>query len=537
MFIRPCYRRKNGKRHAYWALEHTKEGIDRRGQKGKCDTAMKPFREGDVHATFSNIVDKVCQEIDTLDSQYILKASPAELENHYIEKTTITPLVLHVDQQHIESQKTVQLDVSHDFHRAVFPGERAVVPGTQVSIAIPNGGEQNLWRIRPSTFSLSSYLELDVHNDRVVLHFSFPDDSPDTQQRLNGRIEEDMKFLADTVANQCRDVERHNLTAPDHIPARLKAKREKALAAANTVSALGIPIKHRDQPLTYAIPTKRRPSPSSRPPVAVQQYSPEPALSDEDYQHILGALRGMSLVIERNPASFAKLEEEAIRDHFLIQLNGHYDGCATGETFNGAGKTDILIRIADRNVFIGECKFWHGQKQFSEALDQLFGYLTWRECKCALLVFNRNKDSAGVAVKMHEAITARPEHRRTVTHSDSGDSRYIFAKQADLGCEITVTTMIFDMPVSYVRPSRFRPREYRYPAAMPLRPMKGELADELQVPEQRSTTDARDDGDSSPSDILRRGAFREPPLAVDSVRQQRPMQRCHISATQPQHCH
>lgn len=209
---------------------------------------------------------------------------------------------------------------------------------------------------------------------------------------------------------------------------------------------MGIPIKHLDQPLTYTIPTKRRPSPVLRPPVTIQKYSPEPALSEEDYQHILGVLRGMSLVIERNPASFAKLEEEAIRDHFLIQLNGHYEGCATGETFNGIGKTDILIRVADRNVFIGECKFWHGQKLFLEALDQLFGYLTWRDCKCALLIFNRKQDSSGIIAKMHEAITARPEHRRTVMHSDSSESRYIFVKQSDPGREIMVTTMLFDVP-------------------------------------------------------------------------------------------
>jgi hypothetical protein len=408
---------------------------------------MQPFSDGDVHATFSNIVEKVCQEIDALDSQYVLKASPTELEDHFIDKVTVNPLVLHVDQQHIESQRTIKIDVSRDFRRAVMPGRRAVVPATEVAIAIPYDGEQNLWRIRPSTFSLSGYPELDVHDDRIVLHFSFPDDSPEDQQRLKGEIERDIKYLAETVANQRRDVEQHDRTAPDRIRARLKAKREKALAATHAVSALGIPMKRRDQPATYTIPTKRRPSPVKRPAVPTENYAPEPALAEEEYQHILRVLRSMALVIERNPASFETLDEEAIRDNFLLQLNGHYEGCATGETFNRAGKTDILIREADRNAFIAECKFWHGQKQFSEAIDQLLGYLTWRDCKCALLIFNRNKDSVGVVAKMHEVMIARPEHRRTVTQSESGERRYIFVKQDDPGREITVTTMLFDIPL------------------------------------------------------------------------------------------
>jgi hypothetical protein len=408
---------------------------------------MRPFSEGDFSATYHNKVETTCHEIDALDNQYVLKASPTELEDYFIERVTVIPLVLHVDQRHIESQQTVAIDVTRDFRRAVMPGRRAVVSGTRLDIAIPYEGERNLWRIRPSMFSLSGYPEIDVHDDRVVLHFSFPDDSSEDQQRLKTEIENEIKYLAETVANQRRDVDQHNAAAPDRVRARLKNNREKALAATNVVSALGIPIKRRDEPATYTIPTKRRPSPVSRPPVATEKYSPEPALSEGDYQHILGTLRSMSLVIERNPASFAKLEEETIRDHFLIQLNGHYEGCATGETFNGAGKTDILIRIADRNAFIAECKFWHGQKQFSDAIDQILNYLTWRDCKCALLIFNRNKDSGGVVAKMQDAMIARSEHRRTVAKSDNGECRYIFVKQDDPGREITITTMLFDIPV------------------------------------------------------------------------------------------
>jgi hypothetical protein len=78
-------------------------------------------------------------------------------------------------------------------------------------------------------------------------------------------------------------------------------------------------------------------------------------------------------------ASFATLDEESIRNHILLQLNGHYDGAATGETFNSNGKTDILIRMEDIHIFIRLCKFWHGPKAFEEAIDQLPSYLTWRD--------------------------------------------------------------------------------------------------------------------------------------------------------------
>ena len=47
--------------------------------------------------------------------------------------------------------------------------------------------------------------------------------------------------------------------------------------------------------------------------------------------------------------------------------------------FNNLGHTDIIVREDNANLFIAECKIWHGQKQFTDAIDQLFGYVTWRD--------------------------------------------------------------------------------------------------------------------------------------------------------------
>jgi hypothetical protein len=58
---------------------------------------------------------------------------------------------------------------------------------------------------------------------------------------------------------------------------------------------------------------------------------------------------------------------------------------ATGETFNFQGKTDILIRVEAKNVYIAECKFWKGEKTLLATLDQLLSYLSWRDTKAALL--------------------------------------------------------------------------------------------------------------------------------------------------------
>ena len=406
-----------------------------------------PFRDSDTFATFRNLIEKVTQEIQSLDNEYILKASQTELDDYYVDKVTIQPLILHTEQYYIENQTGTQIDVSHDFGRAVFPGERAIVQGTRLDIAIPYEGDPMLWRIRPSTFSLSGYPEIEVRDDSIILSINFPDDSADPE-RLKSEIDRHIQSLADAVQNLNRDVENHNRSAPQTVKSAIQRKRQLAESATGAVVALGIPMKRRDKPLTFTVPAKRRESPARRPKVPTEAYKPEPVLEETEYQHILEVMRSMSLVIERNPDAFASLDEEAIRTHFLLQLNGHYEGSATGETFNASGKTDILIRVENRNIFIAECKFWRGQKAFNEAVDQLLSYLSWRDTKCALLVFNKTKDSATVRQKMHEVMNERPEHRRTVSCDPNGDAMYIFVKGSDPGREIIITTQLYDMPVS-----------------------------------------------------------------------------------------
>ncbi len=403
-----------------------------------------PFREGHAFTFFSDIIEKVTKDIQSLENDYILKASQTELEDFYINEVLINPLILHTDKTNIDNQTGIKIDVSNDFDRLAYFRGNAVVQGTQLDIAIPYEGDSTLWRIRALTSSSGSP-EIEVRNHEIIFTVNFPDDSANPEM-MKSDIDGYIKSLADGVNYLKSDVENHNRSAPESVKSEIQRKRQLAESTVGAVEKLGIPFKRRDQPLTYTAPTERRVSPANRPKVTTEQYKPEPVLEEKEYQYILEIIHGMSQVIERNPGAFATLDEESIRTHFLLQLNGHYKGSATGETFNASGKTDILIRVNDKNIFIAECKFWRGLKVFNDAIDQLLGYLAWRDTKCALIIFNKTKDSSAILQKMHEAMEARSEHIRTPSHTPDGDSRYIFVKESDPGREIIITTQMYDVP-------------------------------------------------------------------------------------------
>ena len=177
---------------------------------------ISPFRTGDTSTLFRNLIEEVIREIRGHDNQYVMNVAPTALEDHYTDKVKIEPLVLHSDQLYIEDQTPEQMDMSHDFRR-VPPGERAVVSGTCLTIAIPFEGSKRLWKIRPSTYSLSGYPEIEIHSDRITLSVTFADDSA-SPERLKLEIDRRIKSLTDTAGHLRNDVDNHNRSAVQQVP-------------------------------------------------------------------------------------------------------------------------------------------------------------------------------------------------------------------------------------------------------------------------------------------------------------------------------
>src|SRR5262249_44879163 len=117
-----------------------------------------------------------------------------------------------------------------------------------------------------------------------------------------------------------------------------------------------------------------------------------------------------------------------------------------GETFNFEGKTDILIREADRNIFIAECKFWRGPATVTSTLDQLLKYLTWRDTKTAIILFNRTGNLSAVLTKIPAVVEAHPNYKRPLAIDGETRFRYVFAHRDDPDRELVITILVFDVP-------------------------------------------------------------------------------------------
>lgn len=168
----------------------------------------------------------------------------------------------------------------------------------------------------------------------------------------------------------------------------------------------------------------------------------EVGLAGDVADAIVEQVRSFALALERSPNTANRLaphDEETLRDVLLFVLNSNWHGLATGETFLGKGKTDILLRWRNRDAFIGECKFWHGEALFDAGLEQLLGrYTVWRDTRVAMLLFIRDRaDVSGVISKAQHRIRA---HTRYIGPGDD-DSSFRLRAQHDAQ-KIVLATLI-----------------------------------------------------------------------------------------------
>jgi len=243
------------------------------------------------------------------------------------------------------------------------------------------------------------------------------------------------------------DVETFNGTLESFVKQLVVQRKKKLLNAQGVVGALGIPIRQRDNlPLTYAVPGIQRKPEIARPKATTEAFKPEPTLPMEEYENILRIIQSMVLVMERSPRALADMREEDFRQHFLVQLNGHYEGQASGETLNYEGKTDILIRADNKSVFIAECKFWGGEIELLKTIDQLLRYTRWRDTKTAILLFNQQKDFSAVLGKIPGIVKSHSCYKRELEKKEETIFRYVFHQRDDSNRELILTIMVFNVP-------------------------------------------------------------------------------------------
>jgi hypothetical protein len=382
------------------------------------------------------------KETDAVGASRLLNTSTDDWCDYLEDKYKLDPLELSESGITVD-QAEAKIDVSGDFRRAVFDrGQPFYITGTQVRFHVPFSGDKDLLQCRSTAWT--TRFPAAVIRDAELVYETADHD----REAVKRQFEQDLALTRQWMGWVNSDIAQFNGKARDLARKHMENRKAKLLKDQGMVVALGYPLRRReDVPTTYAAPVVRKKlveAPTVKP--GTPPFVSEPSLEMARYEEILATLNSMVTAMERSPSTFSHMDEEQLRDFFLVQLNALYEGRATGETFNFEGKTDILIRDNEKNIFIAECKFWKGPASLSGAIDQLLGYASWRDTKTAILLFNRARQFSTVLEKIPGVVTGHSAFKRELGQQGESQFRYILKHRDDPNRELVLAVMAFEVP-------------------------------------------------------------------------------------------
>jgi hypothetical protein len=308
---------------------------------------------------------------------------------------------------------------------------------------IPFSGNKDLLKYKPNPCVLRYETVLISDNAVRFEVINFFDDP----EQIKREADSILNFLQQQASHLAANVQQFNAHLPERAKTLFEKRRAEIMQQNKLVESLGVPIKKATNlPQTFAVPAAVRKKTVSQPAASTAPYSPEPTLDQTVYEEILQVIHDTGRVFERLPSTYAGKDEETLRDHLILQLEPRFEGSTTGETFNKAGKTDILIRHEKRNVFVAECKFWRSTKRHLKAIDQILSYLTWRDSKTALVYFVDTKEMTGPLTAIEEST---PTHLCSVSARGKKEEswfKYEFHLPGDAGRSLQLAILCFHIP-------------------------------------------------------------------------------------------
>lgn len=408
---------------------------------------MKIYAEDTLDNLLSSKRLEIKNRIESETEDYILNVGEEQYLEYLKSEFTLDVPEIHTDKVYVDTYE-------RDIPGNRFPMEFIISNPHKtfkkdiVVYHIPYSGSIELLKFRPSSWSsMAGYeINIDKPSRTIVLEYiNFYNDA----EKIKRSFDDSVRYIFGSYGHLKSDIEAYNNGLENFIRSTISARRQRISRKTDFIASLGVPIKKKTgAPQTFAVSQpKLKDKIQVRPIVHTKGFKPEPTLDNDNYIKILKIINDVGKNFERLPSVYAGKYEEHLRDHILLTLDPNFEfGSASGETFNKTGKTDIQLRYDSSVVFVAECKYWEGEKGFLATIDQLLGYLTWRDSKTSVVMFVTNKGFSSVLETAKEAVKKHPNFVGEKVASDDNWFNYTFSLPDDTNKEIQMAVQLYHLP-------------------------------------------------------------------------------------------
>jgi hypothetical protein len=365
-------------------------------------------------ALLKQVQDQILKEKD----ETILHSNTDELVDYYFSHNSFETIEFDSGQpptfEHKKEVRNVPANRREEFYRnegdLSFEYESIAI----TMPIIPNENIKTILELQSSTYSLSGEPQVTIGHSALYFNidikgYGFKWDDDKVASEVNGNIES----VKTWIGRKNNDITRENAQLKPGIKTFIEQRKSKLNEDGQRINSLiqkiNIPLKQKENDAITRIKLDPKP--------LVQKVKPNPKLPEEyvlDHSKVLdvvSVIDNQGRQFEKTPKTYKTFEEEGLRDVILVSLNSLFEGKATGETFSNKGKTDIYLNIDKGNVLICECKIWGGQALYGKTIDQLLGYLTWRQNFGIMITFVKQKNFSKILNEVQGIVTQHASYK------------------------------------------------------------------------------------------------------------------------------
>jgi hypothetical protein len=357
---------------------------------------------------FEDLKLRIASEAD----DYIIAQPTEDLLKYYCNQA-LSPIEFDTNKDEtIEHKKYIKTIRAHERDRAYRQDGDLNMEGEKIIVKlpiIPNNDINKILNLRTQSISLSGGPNFNVDRNNIVFEIEIKGYGINLDiHQVDNAIITTKSSIKSYLTRKNREIASENSGLKTKLSLYINSRKEKLdldkKRINELVNLIKIPLARKDGEIVKKITIDKKPF--------IKKIKPK--TPEEDYQldrekvvDIIKLINNQCLQFEKTPKTYNKFDEPNLRDLLLSNLNSIFEGQATGETFNFHGKTDIYLNIDKGNILVTECKFYSGEKKYHETIDQLLGYLTWRQNFGIMLSFCRQKnftkilDDAESIIKSH----------------------------------------------------------------------------------------------------------------------------------------
>ena len=397
---------------------------------------FQPFSAVSVSSRISQVKSEVVSEIRKKSDEYILNVNEQEFLSYLKAKHELAPLNI--------LKETELITKSNDYSTGTRSTDADGMPKTHdFLVTYEFNGSSLLFYLRPSAYLISQVgIILNESANTVSFVLKSKNTTNEEFHAMKWRTWHKAFGNIENVNAELQYMNRITIDIIDHEFADWKKEIQANHAFFN---AIKVPINRATEQI-FSVPTLKKVI-IKEPEIPAKNFEVEYAMDMPMYLDVIRVLYSAGKAMEKKKSIYLERSEENLRDLFVFLLETRYESyVASGETFNFRGKTDIILKHAPtgNNLFVAECKFWHGEASFLKAISQLFDrYLTWRDSKVAVILFVTSKDFTTVLNNIKEVARSHPYFTSQSGSRGESSFSYLFHLPSDSNKSVYVEIMAF----------------------------------------------------------------------------------------------